>query len=215
MTKAIILSPARALKTVSVLLLLLFPLVASPTPTPRPSVAACACCAEPGEWFERTAKIQSFEWEEIRKVDFDSTAKLYMTVAGYEDMKGLPAQSESFNLSDSNRGRALTLTFKAERGETGSLVLALPAVATSFGSDLRDAPEGSAGPILYKEWRFQGGVRGSGMFRRGIAPGTKFRLVLQGRGNNCLSATDFTHWRLEITGPRADYAFYGSLSNPG
>ncbi len=184
-------------------------------PAPRASVAGaflCACCAEPGEWFERTGKLESYEVSELGNVKFDAVAKLYTTAAGFEGTKGLPAQYESFQLSDS-LGSALrwTLTLKGERGETGSLVLQLPQVATSFGADLHDYPEGSAGPILYKEWRFSGAARGTGMFRRSVIPGTKFRLVLQGRGNNCLSSTDFTHWRLDITGPRADYAFYGAL----
>jgi hypothetical protein len=38
--------------------------------------------------------------------------------------------------------------------------------------------------------------------------------VLQGRGNSCDTAEDFTHWRLKITGNKADYAFYGELSTP-
>ena len=184
-------------------------------PAPRASVTEgllCACCAEPGEWFERTGRLESYEVSELSNVKFDAVAKLYTTAAGFEGTKGLPAQYESFQLSDSfGRALNLTLTFKGERGETGSLVLQLPRLATSFGADLHDAPEGSAGPILYKEWRFSGPASGSGMFRKSVAPGTKFHLVLQGRGNNCLSSSDFQHWRLDIAGSRADYAFYGAL----
>ncbi len=202
----------RAARFVPVVLLLLVLLAA---PAPRASVAGtflCACCAEPGEWFERTGKLESYEVTELRGVKFDATAKLYTTAAGFEDMKGLPAQYESFGLTDAfGRALELTLTFKGERGETGAIVLRLPQVATNFGVDLHDYPEGSAGPILYKEWRFGGLASGTGMFRRSVVPGTKFRLVLQGRGNNCLSSTDFKNWRLDITGPRADYAFYGAL----
>jgi hypothetical protein len=184
-------------------------------PAPRASVPGaplCACCAEPGEWFERTGRLDNYEVSELGNVKFDATAKLYMTAAGYEGTKGLPAEYESFQLSTSLAGALrLTLTFKGERGETGSLVLQLPRVATSFGADLHDSPEGSAGPILYKEWRFTGQARGTGMFRKSVAAGAKFRLIFKGRGNNCLSSTDFQHWRLDITGPRADYAFYGAL----
>ncbi len=212
MNKAKVFSPSRTVKFV-VILLLLFGLLAAPAP--RASFAGgflCACCAEPGEWFENTGKLESYEVAELRSVKFDATAKLYTTAAGFEGTKGLPAQYESFKLSDSfGRALNLTLTFKGERGETGSLVLALPQVATTFGADMHDYPEGSAGPILYKEWRFNGTVRGNGMFRKSIVRGTKFHLILQGRGNNCLSSSDFMHWRLDITGPRADYAFYGAL----
>lgn len=175
----------------------------------------CACCAESGEWYERTGRLETYEIEELRGVKFDKTASTYLTVTGYEDLKGLPLEYDSFKLSSLLKpSLALTLTFKGARGETGSLVLALPKVATLFGADLHDAPEGSAGPILYKEWRFKGLVSGSGFFKKGLAPGTKFHLILQGRGNNCLSSSDFNNWRLDITGPRASYAFYGSLKNP-
>lgn len=213
MNKASFFSRPRVVK-VGAIVLLLSALLA--VPAPRASVASsflCACCAEPGEWFENRGKLESYEVAELRSVKFDQTAKLYTTAAGFEGTKGLPAQYESFNLSDSfGRALNLTLTFKGERGETGSLVLALPQVATTFGADMHDSPEGSAGPILYKEWRFNGTVRGSGMFRKSIVRGTRFHLILQGRGNNCLSSSDFRHWRLDITGPRADYAFYGALS---
>lgn len=143
---------------------------------------------------------------------FGKTASTYTNAAGYEGLKGFPVELDSFNLSASLSPRlSLTLTLRGERGETGSLILALPRVATSFGADLHDMPEGSAGPILYKEWRFSGLVSGTGIFRKSVVRGTKFKFILQGRGNNCLSSTDFKSWRLDITGPRAGYAFYGSL----
>ena len=175
----------------------------------------CACCAESGEWYERTGRMEAYEIAELQRVEFDKTARIYLTAAGYEDLKGLSLEYDSFTLSSLLKpSLALTLRFKGERGETGSLTLPLPKVATSFGADLHDAPEGSAGPILYKEWRFKGLVSGSGFFKKSITPGTKFHLILQGRGNNCLSSSDFTSWRLDIIGPRASYAFYGSLKNP-
>src|SRR5215213_11321559 len=87
-------------------------------PAPRASVTEallCACCAEPGEWFERTGRLESYEVSELSNVKFDAVAKLYTTAAGFEGTKGLPAQYESFQLSDS-LGRALrwTLTLKGE-----------------------------------------------------------------------------------------------------
>jgi hypothetical protein len=215
MPKSAFSSSPRIIEIVVVLLLAL--LAASPaTRSAPPSVAfACACCAEPGEWYEHTAKIQSYEIEELRRVEFAKTASTYLDAQGFEGLKGLPLEYSSFNLSTVLSPRlSLTLSFKGERGESGALVLSLPRVATSFAADLHDAPEGSAGPILYKEWRFKGAASGSGFFKKGIAPGTKFILILQGRGNNCLSSTDFKNWRLDITGPRASYAFYGALGNP-
>lgn len=198
-------------KIILVALLILLP-VLSASPSTN---FTCACCAESGEWFERTERMESFEIDELRRVTFDKTASVYLTAAGFEDLKGLSLEYESYKLSSLLKpSLALTMTFKGERGETGSLVLSLPKVATLFGADLHDAPEGSAGPILYKEWRFKGTVTGSGFFKKGMTPGTRFQLILQGRGNNCLSSSDFNNWRLDITGPRASYAFYGSLKNP-
>lgn len=215
MPKAPCLSKPRIIKIAVIFLLALLPASPSTRSAPPSATFACACCAESGEWYEYTTKIPSHEIEELRNVKFGQTASTYLNAAGFEALKGLSLEYESFNLSASLSPRlTLTLAFKGERGESGSLILSLPRVATSFGADLHDAPEGSAGPILYKEWRFKGVASGSGFFKKGIAPGTKFSLILQGRGNNCLSSTDFKNWRLDITGPRALYAFYGDLKNP-
>ena len=204
---------SRKIKIAFFLFLLVLLSVAPATPSVTTSAAfACACCAEPGEWYESTGRIADYEIEELRNVKFGKTASTYTNAVGYEGLKGFPVEYDSFNLSASLSPRlSLTLTLKGERGETGSLILALPKVATSFGADLHDMPEGSAGPILYKEWRFSGLVTGTGIFRKSVVRGTKFKFILQGRGNNCLSSTDFRNWRLDITGPRADYAFYGSF----
>ncbi len=208
MLKAAFLSSSRI---IIVAFIVLLPVLSASPSTPF----TCACCAESGEWYEQTGRMEAYEIDELRRVEFDKTASTYLTAAGYEGLKGLSLEYDSFNLSTLLKpSLALTLTFKGARGETGSLVLPLPKVATLFGADLHDAPEGSAGPILYKEWRFKGLVSGSGFFKKGITPGTKFQLILQGRGNNCLSSSDFNNWRLDITGPRASYAFYGSLKNP-
>jgi hypothetical protein len=173
---------------------------------------ACACCAEPGEWYERTEKIDSYELDEFRRIKFGPLASVYLTAVGFEDLKGLPGEYASYNLSHIfNPGGSMTLKLKTERGQTGSLVLSLPKTAISFGADLH---EGEGEPVLYKEWRFEGMVSGSGIFKKGVVRGSKFRLILQGRGNNCVSAEDFKNWRLQITGTRASYAFYGSLNSP-
>jgi hypothetical protein len=213
MLKTIFLSLTRI---IIIAFIVLLPVVsASPATTLPATTFSCACCAEPGEWFERTGKLEAYEIDELRRVEFANTASPYLNAVGFEDLKGLSLEYESYKLTSLLKpSLALTLTFKGERGETGSLTLSLPRVATLFGSDLHDSPEGSAGPILYKEWRFKGMVTGSGFFKKGITPGTKFHLILQGRGNNCLSSSDFANWRLDIAGPRASYAFYGSLKNP-
>jgi hypothetical protein len=106
MSQAKVFSPSRTVKVVAILLLL-FALLAVPVPRASRAAFLCACCAEPGEWYEHTAKLESYEVTELRGVKFDATAKLYTTAAGFEGTKGLPAQYESFKLSDSF-GRAPT-----------------------------------------------------------------------------------------------------------
>ncbi|HSK73862.1 MAG TPA: hypothetical protein VK892_19345, partial [Pyrinomonadaceae bacterium] len=54
---------------------------------------------------------------------------------------------------------------------------------------------------------------GNGIFKSSIIKPTTYFLVFQGRGNNCDDVLDFTHWRLEINGRNADYAFFGKLSS--
>ncbi|MGI8641023.1 MAG: hypothetical protein ACR2MG_13900 [Pyrinomonadaceae bacterium] len=69
-------------------------------------------------------------------------------------------------------------------------------------------------PLLYKEWRFKGNVQiGNGFFQTSIVQPTTYFLVLQGRGNGCDNPEDFTHWRLEIAGKKASYAFFGELKS--
>ena len=113
-------------------------------------------------------------------------------------------------------GNVWKLTFR-NGDESGTLTLPLPAKMLRYAADIHDGRTiggDSRKPLLYKEWRFEGEVNGTGFFNAGIVSRTKYFLVLQGRGNNCDTAEDFTHWRLKITGNKADYAFYGELSPP-
>ncbi len=90
----------------------------------------------------------------------------------------------------------------------------MPSQMVTFKVDIHDEDDRPNGPILYKEFRFKGNVSGgTGIFRSSIARPSTYFLVFQGRGNGCDNASDFTHWRLEVSGPRADYAFYGKLDS--
>jgi hypothetical protein len=92
----------------------------------------------------------------------------------------------------------------------------LPAKMLRFAADIHDGwtKPGYPEPVLYKEWRFEGEVNGTGLFKAGIVARTKYFLVFQGRGNSCDAAEDFKHWQLKITGKKADYSFYGELGAP-
>jgi hypothetical protein len=176
---------------------------------------ACACCSNAGDYYTSFAAPSAYELSLMGEMRFGGTANLYLTEADMEESaRGLAHRAESYSLKGSLVGRVWRLTF-SEGGKSGTLDLPLPARMSSHTADIHDGQtSGGGGPLLYKEWRFEGQARGTGFFRAGIVAPTRYFLVLQGRGNGCQSAEDFTHWRLKINGRKADYAFYGTLAKP-
>lgn len=190
--------------------------------TPVWAAAACACCADKGTYTISVRKPDTYLLDEMKQIAFGQTAKLFTTEAGLDPglVRGLPADyrddntafSEDFGFGGVFAAKQWKFDFKDYRGRTGSLLLAHPPTMLRFAVDTHDDEDSrSSNVVLYKEWRFQGVTTGTGFFQAGIAPKTKFFLVFQGRGNNCDSATDFTHWRVEVTGSKASYAFWGKL----
>lgn len=178
-------------------------------------VWACACCSNPGDYHIGFGRPGTYEISLMRQVRFGGTAHLYLTEADLEESaRGLAHRAERYSLNGSLVGNVWKLEFR-DGNESGTLSLPLPAKVLSYAADIRDGrTSGGGGPLLYKEWRFEGLARGTGFFRAGITAPTKYFLVLQGRGNGCQSAEDFRHWRLKITGRKAGYAFYGELADP-
>lgn len=184
---------------------------------------ACACCSEEGLYSIWTGKPDGYYLEVLEKVKFAEQAELYVDAAGFEEIKGLTGLNENsgemdfsnFGLTNSFMAKTWKLNFKAKNGKTGTLVLPLPAQMVSFKADIHDSQKSAGGgPLLYKEWRFKGTVQsGTGIFASGIVKPTTYFLVLQGRGNGCDNAEDYTHWLLEVGGKRADYKFTGKLSS--
>jgi len=178
-------------------------------------VWACACCSNSGDYRIGFGKPSAYEFSLMQQVRFGGAAYLYLTEADLEDSaKGLAHRAERYSLNGSLVGNVWRLEFR-DGNNSGTLSLPLPAKVLSYTADIHDGrTSDGGGPLLYKEWRFEGRVHGTGFFRAGIIAPTKYFLVLQGRGNGCQSAEDFRHWRLKITGKKADYAFYGELANP-
>jgi hypothetical protein len=172
---------------------------------------ACACCAEPGAWYERTDRVEEYQWTELNRLRFDAVANVY-TEAGEDAVKGISNPADEYSLTLSRQARRWDLKYRDKQGRTGTLTLTIPTTAVQFGVDTHEAQGGET--VLYKELRLTGALTGSGIFKSGSTPQTKFRLILQGRGNNCMAAEDFKHWTLQIFGPRASYTFYGSLKEP-
>lgn len=185
---------------------------------------ACACCAERGEYRISTAKPTEYEIGLLQDMKYAEAAELYTDASGFDTIKGLNGilkGYESFDWSSSNEYFSLTNSFAANKwkfsfktadGKNGVLTLPMPTSMVQFATDTRENEKG-AEPILYKEWRFKGTVQsGNGFFASSIVKPTTYFLVLQGRGNNCTNAEDFKYWRLEITGSKADYVFFGKMN---
>lgn len=186
--------------------------------TNSPIVYGCACCAEPGTWFQETAKSDPEVLAIVGQLShkLDKTALLYLTAAGLEEVKGISRASETYTLRRiPPYTRDWRLEFTDQQGNRGTLTFTIPNTAVFFGTDPRDGQQrGAGGPLLYKEWRFEGPVSGTGIFKGGTTARTKFRFILQGRGNMCPAAEDFKSWVLQVEGQQANFAFSGVLNQP-
>jgi hypothetical protein len=201
----------------SVLLFVLTAFVIAPL-----NLFACACCSENGFYSISTGKPDDYKIEILEQIKFAETAELYLDESDFEYIKGLENLASNsdedvskFMLTDIFAAKTWKMNFKSTNGKTGTLNLPLPSQMVSFKVDIHDGKKsGGGGPLLYKEWRFKGNVQsGIGFFKSGIVSPTTYFLVLQGRGNGCDNAEDFTNWRLEINGKKANYKFYGELKS--
>ena len=171
----------------------------------------CACCSDPGEYRLTTNHpVGEHESTQLGGMKFASAAQLYMTDAGEDAVKGLASVFQDNAVTAVVDSKQWRLTFKTEEGKTGVLTLPRPRTMTAFAADIHDG-EAEEAPRLYKEWRFEGSATGDGIFQAGFAAPARYILILQGRGNRCDNGEDFTHWRLEISGKKASYAFFGEL----
>ena len=151
---------------------------------------------------------------------FSGTAKLLTGSAEVEESaKGISNPLAEYILSGNLDKNSFKLNFRTGDNKTGTLLLPLPVKMLNYKVDTRSPGESTdrepgATVSLYKEWRFEGAASGTGFFKPGFtAAPARYFLVLQGRGNRCDNASDFTHWRLEIGGKKAGYAFYGKLGD--
>jgi hypothetical protein len=174
---------------------------------------ACACCSDPGTRFEAVVDVSDFHRDQLRGLEFAKDAELFMTEAGEDSVKGITTIAEKYQLAVKMEEKQWRLTFQTEDGKSGTLTLPFPVKLGSFQVDPREGRKSAGGgPLLYKEWRWEGTPSTTGIFQKGA---TRFSLVLQGHGNRCDGGDDFSHWRLEVTGKGVSYALYGALVRPG
>lgn len=186
---------------------------------------ACACCAEAGTYSISTERPAAYDLDVLGEMKFGKAATLFMTEAEFESIKGLRSIENELTAEGWNGDLGLVATF-AKRvwrfeivtpsGKKGVLSLPMPSQMVKFKVDIHDGQTyGAGGPNLYKEFRFKGSVgSGTGFFRDGLAAPASYFLVFQGRGNMCDNAGDYTDWRLEINGRRAQFAFLGKMEQP-
>ncbi len=182
------------------------------------SALACACCIDPGYYSISTSKPTSYELGMLDEMKFDSVGNLYETEAGFDGIRGLDALRKDEANGDpielSMVGAFLNRTWKftfTSKGRPGTLVLPMPTTMLRFKVDQHQNEPGTE-PFLYKELRFKGVVSsGNGLFNKDIAKPTSYFLVFQGHGNGCDSSADYSHWRLELSGPKAEFAFFGKM----
>ena len=176
---------------------------------PANAHACSGCCGIAGEWSENTDSLKDYDVESLNQLKFSPTANLFMNLAGFDNIKGLDSESDTYTISHSSNNRSWNFRFTDTKGKTGNLSFSLPPQKTEFGTDFYDKP--TADSRLYKEVRLTGKLAGNGIFASGINNDSRYKLILQGRGNGCLNPDDFQHWILQISGPQSSYSFYGSF----
>jgi hypothetical protein len=178
----------------------------------RHEALACACCTSVGERFDLVTKLEKYHLEELQKLHFDRIANLFLGEADPDSVRGITKAAAKYELQAVWQTNRLLFSFRDETGQSGDLSFAMPKTIAIFSVDPRSEPEGRLGPSLYKEWRLTAKAAGGGVFAAGLSVEQKLTLVFQGRGNNCTSASDFTHWMLVMDGPKAKYHFFGNVT---
>ena len=194
--------------------LLVVPLLCSPGVS-----LGCACCSEEGQYGMEHGKPSAMQIAEMEYIRFSAAAQLYVGSGDKEDVKGIHAPSYDYAIEsvfDATTAQ-WRLSFRDENGNLGTLSLPLTgAKMSSFSADIHDGRKSAGGgPLLYKDWNFRGRASGSGIFKAAFSAPAEYTLIFQGRGNNCDGAIDFTHWRIEVRGRKADFTFVGQVLTPG
>jgi len=186
------------------------------------SAFACACCVERGYYEMTRERPDAFYLGLIGDVDLNGAAELYDDESGFDSVKGLGDLEKeyadnsvlSFSVAQTFTQRTWRLNIKSKGGRAGTLVLPMPAIMVRHKVDIHDAEESGMGVSLYKEFTFNGTVsRGTGVFRSANTKPTKYTLIFQGNGNGCDDPSNFANWRLELNGPRTDFAIFGKLKS--
>jgi len=179
-----------------------------------PAAQACACCSNTGQRLIEQVALDGGRLETIRTLRFAGDAYLYLGESDVDTTRGIATPSSQYALTAAWQGDRLVFALHDPLGHSGTLSLTRPRRLAIFEIDPRDGTDGGLGPLLYKEWTLSAPAEGSGVFGGGAGPGHTIRLILHGHGRGCTGAEDFTHWTLEVSGPKAGYLLFGALVNP-
>ena len=177
---------------------------------------ACACCTNTGQRYVEVEALDAGRLEQIESLRFGNEARLFVGEGDPEGIAGIAEPAARYELTVSwdkaRPGKTGIIFALGNSGEgAGTLSLAVPQKISIFEVDPRDGEDEGMGPPLYKEWKLTGEVTGSGAFGGSGGPRQRLTLILQGGGNSCTSAEDFTHWTLVMQGPKANYTLFGDL----
>jgi hypothetical protein len=176
---------------------------------------ACACCTNTGQRHEAVEALHSGTRDELDRLRFAPEAQLFTREADPDMIKGVAARWAQFDLGVKRERDRWIFTFSDKDGRSGTLTLAMPKSIAVFAVDPRRGErEGGTVPTLYREWKLSAPAAGTGMFAAGTGKRQRITLILQGHGNSCASAVDFSHWTLAISGPVARYHLFGALLPP-
>ena len=129
---------------------------------------ACACCAVAGTWAQRTAPVASHELAELGRLRFGVGANTFFTAAGEDSVRGIDPVASRYRVTQTRSGRRWTLTLRDPAGNSGTLRFSIPARTSRLDVDVRDGRRSAGGgPLLYREWRLEGPVAGTGIFANG------------------------------------------------
>lgn len=176
--------------------------------------AACACCTNRGERSISTKPMVDYQRSILNALAFKPEARLHMTEAGYESIRGIEGPSETYALVVSRGTKAWSFAFASDNGGRGTLDLAIPGSIDVFEVDPRDELAQGSGPVLYKEWRLFSKLSGTGIFARATGPQVSLSLILHGRGRGCPSEGDFHAWTLVARGPNVSFTLLGEFVRP-
>jgi hypothetical protein len=177
---------------------------------------ACACCAEPGARHLQTRALEDDDYyrDELNLIALDGPAHTYVTACDLDCTKGMGAADYSYTVSLTRTADDWHLDLTGSTGQSAGLSFALPNHYTYFAVDTDPRAERPMVP-LYKEFRFDITATGSGEFAKGLPAGTPAHFILSGIGNECTSASDFTHWRFDVNTETAEFALFGNVTSPG